>query len=297
MNKPASAWRGLVVGGAALLGACTPTAHEFLQDKTGIEVAREVRVCSNGVLRDDPRCRPSGRGGAPWVRNENFDIYNLQKPTDLAHWQSAIGEISVRYLGTPHWNERIQPSCKEDLPEGALPVAADASVDAIDLTAKLQQEAIQAFSVDAMASLRAVGLPVNPGVEARFRDQLARAVEQRINVRLLWFVVTYPGGRYAFENTPAFTRCRQAVHDHEREGARFVSGVAGFVVLQNVSDTSLTSTSTVAEALAGVVADPTPILTAKLMAKWERAVNRVVHVQARTQAMNQTVYPLWIQFE
>lgn len=280
------------------LGGCTPTAYNFIHDKTGIEVAREVKICSGGVLRDDPACKPSGRGGAAWQRNENFDIYNLQRNTDLANWPSAIEEISVRYLGTPHWNERIQPSCKEDLPEGSLPVRADVSVDSIDLTAKLQQETVQAFSFDMMIKLQQAGVPVNPGVEMRFQEFLARAVEQRVKARLLWFVATYPGGRYALETNPAFTKCRQAVHDHERDGAKFVSGVAGFIVLENFADTSINSDSALNEALAAVVGPGHPrLVDSKMMASWKRTVQRVVRVEAHTKSLTQTVYPLWIQFE
>lgn len=293
-----SAWGGFGALGLTLLGGCSPTAYDFLHDKTGIEVAREVRICSGGVLRDDPRCKPSGRGGAAWIRNENFDIYNLQRPIDFTRWPSALEEISVRYLGTPHWNERIQPACKDDLPEGSLPVHADVGVDSIDLTEKLKQETVQSFSIDLMARLQRDGFPVNPGVEMRFRDFLARAIEQRVRARLLWFVATYPGGRYAFESSPAFTRCRQVVHDHERDGARFVSGVAGFIVLENFADTSINNGSALDEAL-GAVAGPgaSRLVDAKLRASWEKTVHRVVRVEAHTQAMTQTVYPLWIQFE
>ena len=64
--------------------------------------------------------------------------------------------------------------------------------------------------------------------EARFREELRRIVSQKIQVKLVWFVATYTGGRYAIERSQTLHQCFEEVQSHAGEGAQLVTGVAGF---------------------------------------------------------------------
>lgn len=273
--------------------ACGSTAHDFVQAKTGIDVGPEVRLCSNGVLHDDVQCHPNGTGGMPWVKNENFDIFSL--PPGQFEDTAVVGAASQRYLGVPYWQGHLQPACK--VSERDASPAANTAIDAINLAAKLDQEISRRFTVEAMANLRKTGMTVDFAVEAAFRERLTRLVRQKLRVRLVWFVTTYTGGRYAAENNPALSACVHEMQAHRSDGAQIVTGVAGFAVLQNDADVSINSTETIVEALRGVVADPMSVIDARLSSAWEKTVGNVIRVNASTTAMTQTVYPLWVQFE
>jgi hypothetical protein len=270
---------------------CRSTAHDFVQAKTGIDVGPEVRLCSDGVLYDDPSCRPNGTGGMPWVKNENFDIYPV---IGAVNWMQVVTLTNWRYLGTPYWRGHLQPACKEGVvPDRAFSTAADS----INLAAKLDEEIDRRFVVGAVAGLRSAGVPIDAQGEANFRDQLRRIVEQKIHVELLWFVTSYTGGRYALEANPMFSRCRQEVQAHANDGAQFVTGVAGFAVIANQADVSINSSQVVAEAISLAVGRPMPMVDAKLAGAWEKTVGDIIRVDASTSARSQTVYPLWVQFE
>lgn len=275
---------------SASLG-CGSVAHDFVRAKTGIDVGPEVRLCSNGVLRDDPSCQPNGTGGKPWVRNENFDIYPVVGAGD---WSAIVGLAGQRYLGAPYWQGHLQPACKgAAAPDPAVLTAADT----INLAANLDEQINRRFMVDAVAKLRAAGVPLDARAEASFREALRRLVAQKIQVRLVWFVATYTGGRYAIERNQAFVHCREEVQSHANDNAQFVTGVAGFAVLENRADVSISSSQTVADALSVALGGPTPTIDAEIASSWEETVDNVIRVDASTNAVTQTVYPLWVQFE
>jgi hypothetical protein len=270
---------------------CGGVAHDFVASKTGIDVGPEVRLCSNGVLHDDSSCRPNGTGGMPWVKNENFDIYPVSGANG---WSDIVSLAGQRYLGAPYWRGHLQPACKVDIGrDPAVLIAADT----INLAAKLDEEINRRFFVDAAASLRKAGVPLDARAEFAFRDALRRLVDQKMRVELVWFVATYTGGRYAVERSQAFGRCREEVQSHANDGAQFVTGVAGFAVLANHADVSINSSETVAEALGIALRGPTPVVDGEIASSWEKTVGKVIHVDASTNAVTQTVYPLWVQFE
>jgi hypothetical protein len=228
----------------------------------------------------------------PWVKNENFDIFPVYQARD---WTDVLRSTNHRYLGSPYWRGHLQPACKDGVrsDEPGFVTAAES----INLAARLDEEINRRFVVDAVASLRDAGIGVDARAEAALREQLHRIVQQKIRVELVWFVTSYTGGRYAIEANSAFARCRQEVQAHAGDGAQFVTGVAGFAVLANHADVSITSTQTLAEAISAAVGGTMPVIDAKLASAWEKTVGNVIRVDASTTAMSQTVYPLWVQFE
>jgi len=272
--------------------SCGGTAHDFVQAKTGIDVGPEVRLCSNGVLHDDPTCRPNGTGGMPWVRNENFDIFSL--PPGRYAGRDVVAYASLRYLGSPYWHGHLQPACKGTPEQDA---AINVAFDSINLAAKLDEEINRRFVVEAVANLRQSGIPIDIDAEATFRDRLRRLVNQKIRVELAWFVATYTGGRYAMEMNPALAHCTQEVRGHANDNAQFVTGVAGFAVLSNHADVSINSVQTVTDALGAALGGSVPVIEGKIASAWEKTVENVIRVNASSIAETQTVYPLWVQFE
>jgi hypothetical protein len=300
MTRQTVLWRvGAILAGVGQL-SCGSMAHDFVQAKTGVDVGPEIRLCTNGVLFADSSCRPSGLGGPPWVKNDNFDVCPMQGAT--ADWKVASRIVKEHYLGAPFVRGRLQPRCKPREPsEGeptGLPIMARVAVESIDLGAKLDKEVENHFALEAIAKLRKAGIPVEAGMEARFRDSLRRIVREKVKVELLWFVGTYTGGRAAIESDERLAACHAEVRAHASDGAQYVTGVAGFVVLSNEADVSINSTQTVAAALTGIVSDPAHAIdVASLSADWEKTVGDVIRVNAVTKSETQTIYPLWVQVE
>jgi hypothetical protein len=314
---------------SAMQLGCGSTAHDFVKAHTGIDVGPEVRLCSSGILHDDRSCMPNGTGGTPWVRNENFDIFSINKdprlggalveerqggagdiptapfaaPNDDEHGErddadeqgvAILYAVNKRYLGTPYWGGHIQPECRKDI---STQRAISPAWEIINLAADLDDEINRRFVVDAIASLRGEGIAIDARGEAAFRAQLHSIVEQKIRVELVWFVTSYTGGRDAIVANRAFSRCSRVVEAHEDDGAQFVTGVAGFVVIANHADVSINSAEAVAEAIHAAFGRSTPVVDAKIASAWERTVGNVIHVEASTDVRSQTVYPLWVQFE
>lgn len=277
--------------------ACAATAHDFVRDKTGVEVSEDVRLCANGVLGNDPTCKPSGTGGRPWIKSKNFDVFSVS-PTGVDEAEALMAQVRHRYLGTPFWDDHLQPACKVTVSPYQIPPGLQAQ-DYIDIAGEIRKETTHRFAVEAVAKAQKLNLPVDAGAQARFQTALEQLVETKVDMKMLWFVTTYTGGRPAIEGNPNFTACRQEVANHSREGANFVTGVAGFVVLSNRVDSSVTSESTLRLALSAFLSpqDGTKLIDAGLGGNWEKTVSKVARVRASTTSLTTTVYPLWVQFE
>jgi hypothetical protein len=284
-------------GGVALLScmtmiACGGGGHGFLRDKTGVEISRDVRICTNGTGGNDASCKPTDTGGPAWVKAENFDIFSMGVPDDRG--DETAREAAHRYLATPYWAGSLKLACKREFSVSQFPAEISISSEQIDLAQVLEQETARTFEVEAFARLKA---PVAPEIRVEFHRRMAELIRSKVQVKLLWFVARFTGGRYAIGRHESLTACRNEVEAHAHEGAQMVTGVAGFAVLTNRADTAITDRQQVEWALNALVKDTGRFYDDGVGASWNKTVSKVLTVQWTATQVHPTVYPLWVQFE
>lgn len=287
------------LSGAVLLTSATGcfTVRELIAERTQIELTDDISVCSQAV--DDFRtCRPGKVGGAPWVFNDNFDVFAVTG-SDVP---DKLDQIRGRYLGTPYYRGSLHLECNAGVPPEALPELILA--DDVDLASELQKTTVAEIAAKAVLKLRANGVPVSGDAEARFKYTLNEDVRSKVGARFFWFLTKWTGGRDSIVRNPYLQACAAEVERENQQqagSARFVTGVAGLMVLSNQVDTTVSSDATILSALSALMP---PLYTpqmldlqAEIAGEWRDSVNKKFTVRGFRRAVSQTVYPLWIQFE
>jgi len=76
------------------------------------------------------------------------------------------------------------------------------------------------------------------GITSRFYDRIMEEVHERVNAHIIWFVSRYPGGVPDMARNERLRRCLQEARDHD---SPVVTGVAGYMVLDNRIDNTIAS--------------------------------------------------------
>lgn len=288
-----STWAVLAAGIIAISTSGCFSARGFIADKTQLELTSDVGVCSQSVV-DYKTCEPGMTGGAPWVRNVNFDTFAPTEDT----YQDKMGAIRLRYLGTPYWNGSIHLECKSKVKAADLPTET-ALLDDIDLASTLQKTTVDEVAIKAIMKLRARGVNLSADVQAAFKSSLSETVGKKVGARYLWFLTKWTGGRDSIAKNPALAQCVADVTG--KKHASLVTGVAGLLVLTNKVDTSVSSESTILTALsahvAGQYSAQLAAVQADISAEWKHSVEKNFTVNGNMGSLTSTVYPLWVQFE
>ncbi len=272
-------------------------ARSFIADKTQIELTDDISVCSQGV-DDFKTCKPGRLGGAPWVFNDNFDVFAVTGE----NYNQYVDQVRTRYLGTPYYRGSLHLECHQGLPPEVFPdllLAGD-----VDLASELQRTTVAEIAVKVVLKLRAKGVAFSAGAEAEFRNRLTRDVQSKVGVRFLWFLTKWTGGRDSIVKNQDFKGCVDEVESQNRArsgSASLVTGVAGLMVLSNRVDTSVSSDGTILAALSATVPMEYSAqlfeLQGEIAAEWRNAVQKKFTVRGSRTSISRTVYPLWIQFE
>jgi len=166
--------------------------------------------------------------------------------------------------------------------------------DDIDLGQALKEVSTRTFEADVFGRLPGV---VSPAARIDFHMRLMTLIDSKVLVHLRWFIARFTGGRYAMSRHSTVNDCRNEVETHARDDAKMVTGVAGFAILTNVADTSITDRQNIELVLGAVVTDPAKLFDDGAGAEWSKTVRRVLRVDATTKQLTPTIYPLWVQFE
>lgn len=290
--------RGLVAMGLLSVG-CGTTGREFLASKTGIDIPRPISVCASGVIDNDD-CEPTQSGGSKWQRNTNFATYSVTGASlGDGSYQKIVAAVLTHYLGSPFYEGDVHANCKAGLPDDAVPATGTILQD-FDLAAKLQETAVTEVASRLKAKLQARSVPAAVQIADDFKAKLSKDVASKIQARFLWIVARYPGGRADIEANSALKKCSDEVHGAGK--ASFVTGVAGYIILANRTSASISSESTVANAMSlsldgKVEAGAVGQLTVEMGNEWKTSVDKVVHIDIDKQDLTTTAYPLWVQFE
>jgi hypothetical protein len=291
----------LIISQLVLFTGCK-TVHDFIGDKTNLELSDKIQVCSSAS--DDPKtCEPKKTGGYSWERNISFDVYSLTEKATPDDYENADDELRLRYLGTPYYNNQLQVFCKQNISADEIAPNDNIIIDFIDLTAELKSTAVDETTAELINSMKAEGVQISSKIEANIKRKLTKEVENKTNVQYLWFFMKWTGGFEAISKSESLESCVQEVDNKNNSNtlASLVTGVAGLIVLNNNIDTSIASKSTVSSVIRATIPSEFQGQAAKIenkiSASWEKNVHKVFTTKGSLSPKTQVVYPLWIQFE
>jgi len=137
-------------------------------------------------------------------------------------------------------------------------------------------------------------------ITSRFHEYLTEQVARRVQARLLWFVMRYPGGMPDIVRERELRRCVQETRDNP--GAQIVTGVAGYIVLDNRIDTAIASDEVLYRALDRAMLghnDVTlePEFKHNLALHWQERVSQVAQIRMARQDATAVAWPMWVQLQ
>jgi hypothetical protein len=276
----------------------TAGGRAFLEGRTGIDIA-EAPVCGAGVA-DFDRCRPRDMGGTNWEHAANFPAYSV--PTRLSRGASIeriMAEVRAHYLGSPFYAGDVHAVCKDGVDEGIFPEGST-SLQEYDLAEVLDDRAVKPVANRVRAFIQERDASDAYTLSRRFENHLRDEVRERVQARVLWFVTRYPGGIADISRERQLRKCLQESRDRN---AQVVTGVAGYMVMDNKIDTAIGSREVVNRALDMAMrgrGDDIPIdpeFRHALGAEWQGRVADVAHIKMPRRDMTATAWPLWVQFQ
>lgn len=278
---------------------CAATGRQFLENHTGVAISKDISVCNTGTWSSD-QCEPQGGGGRfRWQRTDNFPYMEVS-PNPMSDPNEAIEQVRRYYLGTPYYGEDLHASCKASIDSSAIPGEQQLKQD-FDLAAELNRTAVSSVTARLGAKLSAKHVDASAQLAAVFNYTLKEVVSQKIRARFVWFVARYPGGKPDILNNPQLTACVNALNGAPAP-ASLVTGVAGYIILGNVTHADLSSSETVNIALGAsirgrVSPDVYEDVLGDLSAAWKDSVEKVAVIKLDRRDLNTVAYPLWVQFE
>jgi hypothetical protein len=279
--------------------SCAPHGgRQFLEGRTGIDVA-EHPVCGAGVA-DFERCRPRDTGGVPWEQAVNFPAYSL--PHRIARSGGVdriMSEVRAHYLGSPFYAGDVHAICKDGVDEQIFPEGSTELQD-YDLAEVIDDRVIKPVANRMRTLLVERESPDASVISRRFENHLLAEVHDRVQARVLWFVTRYPGGIADLSRERQLRKCLQESRDRQ---AQVVTGVAGYMVMDNRIDSAVGSREIVNRAFElalrnrGDEVHIEPEFRHALGTEWQQRMADVVHIKMPRNDMTATAWPLWVQFQ
>jgi len=303
------AWKMALLAacGAATLSAagCTPrSGRAFLANRTGIDVA-EAPICG-AMVADHEQCRPGDYGGVPWTKAFNFPPYSV--PSRLMRDRDRLDErdeerimdaVRAHYLASPYYAGDLHSVCKAEVDRDVFPGGAT-NLQRYSLAKVIEDRAVIPLSERVRKVMEDRDPPNAWAVTSRFHHGLMEEVHRRVQAKVLWFVTRYPGGLPDIARARPLRRCLQETRD--TAGAQLVTGVAGYIVLDNRIDTAVGSGEVVYRALdratigrSDVVLDPQ--FQQSLALEWEEKVSRVAQIRMAREDATAVAWPMWVQLQ
>jgi hypothetical protein len=285
---------------ATALTALSCTQHggrNFLESRTGIDVT-EAPVCGAGVA-DFERCRPIPMGGAPWEHAASFPPYSLPRFSRGASVERLMSGVRAHYLGSPYYAGDVHAICKDGVDERIFPEGAT-NLQEYDLAEVIEDRAVKPVANRVRSILQERESPDASVIARRFESHLITEVHDRVKARVLWFVTRYPGGLADLSRERQLRKCLQESHDRN---AQVVTGVAGYMVMDNKVDSAIGSREVVYRALDLALRNRTdevhlePEFRHSIANEWQGRVSEVAHIKFARNDVTATAWPLWVQFQ
>lgn len=272
--------------------------QKSFEDRTGIKV-NEAPVCAAGVS-DYDRCRPRDSGGASWMAAANFPAYSL--PHRLARGGNIdriMAEVRAHYLGSPFYAGDVHSVCKDDVDEEIFPEGGT-SLQEYDLALTLEDRAVKPVVNRVRRLLMDRESRDAYALARRFENHLMDEVHDRVQARGLWFITRYPGGVADIARERQLRKCLQETRSR---GAQLITGVAGYMAMENRIDSAIGSHEVVNRALDLALRGHEddiqiePELRHALGAEWHGRVSGVAQIKMPRRDLTVTAWPLWVQFQ
>lgn len=272
--------------------------RQFLEGRTGIDVA-EAPVCGAGVV-DFERCRPRDMGGTNWEYATNFPAYSV--PTRLArspNFDRIMAEVRAHYLGSPYYAGDVHAVCKDGVPDTVFP-AGSTSLQDYDLASVIEDRAVKPLVNRVRAFIQERESRDAYTLARRFERNLLDEVHERVQARVLWFVTRYPGGLADLSRERQLRKCLQESRDQQ---AKLITGVAGYMVMDNKIDSAISSGDVPNRALDMALrgrAEDIPIdpeFRHAIADEWHGRVSEVANIKMPRRDLTATAWPLWVQFQ
>lgn len=287
----------------ALSCAQTSGGRQFLEGRTGIDIA-EAPVCGAGVA-DFDRCRPRDMGGTNWQAAANFPAYSLPARLsregfiDRSDIDRIMADVRAHYLGSPFYAGDVHAICKEGVDKRIFPEASTTLQD-YDLAAVIEDRAVKPVANRVRTFIQERDASEAYTLGTRFERHLTEEVHDRVRARVLWFVTRYPGGIADIARERQLRKCLQESRDLN---AQVVTGVAGYMIMNNQIDTAISSGEVVNRALDralrgrfhDIAIDPE--FRHALAAEWHGRVSEVANIRMPRNDITATAWPLWVQFQ
>lgn len=287
----------------ALSCAQTSGGRQFLEGRTGIDIA-EAPVCGAGVA-DFDRCRPRDMGGSKWEYAANFPAYSLPARwtrggyIDPGDVDRIMADVRAHYLGSPFYAGDVHAMCKDGVDERVFPEGSTTLQD-YDLAEVIEDRAVKPVANRVRAFIRERDASEAYTLGTRFERNLTQEVHDRVRARVLWFVTRYPGG---ISDISRERQLRKCIQESRALNAQLVTGVAGYMIMNNQIDTAISSGEVVNraldQALRGRFDDIAidPEFRHALAAEWHGRVSEVANIRMPRRDITATAWPLWVQFQ
>jgi hypothetical protein len=282
---------------AALACAETHGGRSFLANRSSIEV-NEAPVCASAVVDNDD-CRPGNFGGAPWEKRPSFPPFSISDNAVRSGPTYIVAEVRTHYLGSPYYAGDVHAHCKGGLDRTVIP-EDNTSLQEYELATLIEDRAVKQVASHVRSALDTRDSLEASALTTRFAERLSDEVRERVKARLLWFVTRYPGGMPDIARNDRLRKCLQETRSNP--DASLVTGVAGYVVLNNQIDTAIGSEAVVQRALDYALRghdDVTfdPDFRESLGVEWEQAVAQVAQIRIPRNDVTAVAWPMWVQFE
>lgn len=290
----------LCLAPAVTMLSCAQTSggRAFLEGRTGIDVA-EAPVCGAGVV-DFEHCKPRDMGGTNWEYAANFPAYSI--PSRIARGSNIeriMSEVRAHYLGSPFYTGDVHAVCKYGVDERIFP-AGSTSLQDYDLATVIEDRAVKPLTNRVRVFIQERDSADAHALSRRFERALLTEVHDRVRARVVWFVTRYPGGIADIARERQLRKCLQESRDRH---AKVVTGVAGYMVMDNQIDSAISSGDVVNRALDLALrgrGDDLPIdpeFRHAIASEWHGRVSEVASIRMPRKDLTVTAWPLWVQFQ
>jgi hypothetical protein len=287
----------------ALSCAQTGGGRQFLEGRTGIDIG-EAPVCGAGVA-DFDRCKPRDMGGSNWESASNFPAYSL--PARYSRYDflerrdidRIMADVRAHYLGSPFYAGDVHAICKDGV-DGSIFPEGSTTLQDYDLAEVIEDRAVKPVTNRVRQFIQDRDASYAYTLGTRFERHLLDEVHDRVKARVLWFVTRYPGGIADISRERQLRKCLQESRDLH---AKVVTGVAGYMIMNNQIDSAISSGEVVNRALDRALrgrADDIAIdseFRHAIAAEWHGRVSEVANIRMPRRDITATAWPLWVQFQ
>ncbi|MET0385782.1 MAG: hypothetical protein ABW321_07475 [Polyangiales bacterium] len=278
--------------------------RNFLKTRTSIDVT-DGPICGASVV-DPEECRPGDFGGGHWEKDTDFPPFTVSEGSRRGDAQRVASEVRQYYLGSPFYDGDVHPYCKRGITSGFFrPDTSDifppdsTTLQEYNLATIIDDRAVKPLTTRLHTALKTRDEDRASGITARFYERLNEEVRDRVQARIIWFVARYPGGVSDMARNEHLRRCLQEARDND---APVVTGVAGYLVLDNRIDNSIASEDVFLRALDRATAGYDELnieggLKHDLANEWGDRVSDIANIKMARQDLTATAWPLYVQLQ